>query len=101
MMPELVAAAATAAGVWSYATFHRNSVLFGSTLGRLPGAAGDAKQIALTFDDGPNPEATPRILDTLASEHVPATFFLLGRHVEMWPQLAERVADEQHGVGNH
>ncbi|HMC54139.1 MAG TPA: polysaccharide deacetylase family protein, partial [Gemmatimonadaceae bacterium] len=101
MMPELVGAAATATGLWSYATFYRNSALYGSTLGRLPGAAGSAKQIALTFDDGPNAEATPRILDTLARENVPATFFLLGRHVEKWPQLAKRVADERHGVGNH
>ena len=88
-----------AVGVWTYATFHRNSVLFGHALARLPRRG--ARQIALTFDDGPNPDATPRILDTLGQEGVPATFFLLGRHVERWPLLARRVADEQHGVGNH
>lgn len=57
--------------------------------------------IALTFDDGPNPEATPRILDALAREDVPATFFLLGKHVERWPQLASAVAAAGHQLGNH
>ena len=57
--------------------------------------------MALTFDDGPNPDATPRILDTLAAEGVRATFFLLGKHVERWPDLARRVADQGHVVGNH
>jgi len=95
--------AATGAGVavlgaWSYATFHRNASIFGSALGRLPGGE---KRIALTFDDGPNPDATPRVLDALAKEQVPATFFLLGKHVERWPDLARRVVRDGHGVGNH
>src|SRR4051812_9224367 len=89
---------ATATALWSYGSFHRNSPLFGAALGRL---RGDAKRIALTFDDGPNPHATPAILDVLRAEQVPATFFLLGKHVERWPHLARRVAAEGHGVGNH
>jgi len=95
----IAGATAAAFGAWSYATFHRNSSLFGSALGQLP--RGTTPRVALTFDDGPNPDATPRILDTLAGERVPATFFLLGKHVERWPHLARRLADEGHAVGNH
>lgn len=78
--------------------YHRNSLVFGSVLGRL---ATKARDVALTFDDGPNPVATPRILDVLQSEGVTATFFLLGRHVERWPSIARDVASAGHVVGNH
>lgn len=88
------------AGALAHGTFHRNSPLFGRALGRLP-VARNERVVALTFDDGPNPEATPRILDVLAASGTVATFFLLGRHVERWPALARRVADEGHVVGNH
>lgn len=98
MIASVVGTLTATAGAWSYGAFHRNAALFGSALGRLPG---DARHVALTFDDGPNPVATPRILDTLATEKVPATFFLLGKHVDRWPDLARRVAAEGHGVGNH
>jgi peptidoglycan/xylan/chitin deacetylase (PgdA/CDA1 family) len=98
----IVAAAVglAAAGALAHGTYHRNSPLFGRALGRLPGAAGE-RVVALTFDDGPNPEATPRILDALAATGTIATFFLLGRHVERWPNLARRVVTEGHVVGNH
>jgi peptidoglycan-N-acetylglucosamine deacetylase len=89
-------AAAVAAA--AHGALHRNSPLFGRALGRLPT---DERRVALTFDDGPNPDATPRVLDTLRAEQVPATFFLLGRHVEQWPGLARRVADDGHAIGNH
>ncbi|GAA3089639.1 polysaccharide deacetylase family protein [Streptomyces roseofulvus] len=60
-----------------------------------------AKCIALTFDAGPG-EDTPRLLDVLKKEHVPATFFLLGRkHVERYPEVVRRIADEGHEVANH
>lgn len=88
---------AAAAGVAAHGMFHRNSPIFGRVLGRLP--ARDA--VALTFDDGPSPDATPRILDVLRREHVPATFFLLGRHVDRWPAIAAAVAAGGHVVGNH
>lgn len=84
--------------VGSVATWHRNSPIWGAALGRLPGREA---HVAITFDDGPNPEATPRILDVLAADGVTATFFLLGRHVERWPALAARVAAEGHTLGNH
>lgn len=58
-------------------------------------------RVALTFDDGPNPQATPAILDVLRAENVTATFFLLGKHVERWPDIARRVASDGHDLGNH
>ena len=97
MITPLVLAGVTAA-VGSYGAFYRNSSVFGAALGRLPTRE---KQVALTFDDGPNPTVTPRILDALRSEGVPATFFLLGRYVERWPEIAKRVAADGHALGNH
>jgi peptidoglycan/xylan/chitin deacetylase (PgdA/CDA1 family) len=81
-----------------HGAFHRNSPLFGPALGRI---AGDRKVVALTFDDGPNPDATPLILDTLAEKGVRATFFVLGSHVQRWPELVRRMAQEGHQLGNH
>jgi peptidoglycan/xylan/chitin deacetylase (PgdA/CDA1 family) len=85
-------------GSAAHGAFHRNSPVFGSALGELPGTG---KRVALTFDDGPNPEATPRILDALSEHGVKATFFILGAHAERWPDLVRRVALEGHQVGNH
>jgi peptidoglycan-N-acetylglucosamine deacetylase len=59
------------------------------------------RKIALTFDDGPDTEWTPRILDILKAKHVPATFFVIGESAEMAPQLVQREVDEGHDVGNH
>ncbi|MEU7471141.1 polysaccharide deacetylase family protein [Streptomyces sp. NPDC044984] len=60
-----------------------------------------AKCIALTFDAGPS-EHSARLLDILKKEQVPATFFLLGRrHIERYPELVRRMADEGHEVANH
>jgi polysaccharide deacetylase family sporulation protein PdaB len=59
------------------------------------------KVVALTFDDGPNPEATEQILKILASEGVKATFFMQGSSVNKHPELAKKVADQGHQLGNH
>jgi len=61
----------------------------------------ESRRIALTFDDGPDPDRTPALLDTLAALGAPATFFLLGRAVEKNPELAARIAREGHEIGNH
>ncbi len=87
-----------AAGLAAHGTWHRNSWIFGSALYRLPGAD---NVVSLTFDDGPNPHATPAILDALRREKVPATFFILGRHADRWPSLVRRIADDGHQLGNH
>jgi peptidoglycan/xylan/chitin deacetylase (PgdA/CDA1 family) len=56
---------------------------------------------ALTFDDGPDPVSTPKILDRLASDHAKATFFLIGENAHRHPQLVERIRAEGHEIGNH
>jgi peptidoglycan-N-acetylglucosamine deacetylase len=57
--------------------------------------------IALTFDDGPDPRWTPRILDILKQENVPATFFVIGKNGQAYPELLRRMMDEGHEIGNH
>ena len=59
------------------------------------------KVVALTFDDGPSADWTPKILDALKEEQVKATFFMVGEHVKEFPDVAKRVADEGHEIGNH
>jgi peptidoglycan/xylan/chitin deacetylase (PgdA/CDA1 family) len=55
----------------------------------------------LTFDDGPHPDLTPRLLDLLATERVPGTFFLIGREAEQHPEIVRRIVAEGHAVGSH
>ncbi|MFL5501238.1 MAG: polysaccharide deacetylase family protein [Gemmatimonadaceae bacterium] len=81
-----------------HGAFHRNSPLFGPALGKIESGR---KVVALTFDDGPNPDATPLILDTLREKGVRATFFVLGSHAERWPELVRRISNEGHQLGNH
>jgi peptidoglycan/xylan/chitin deacetylase (PgdA/CDA1 family) len=97
MILELGAGAALVGGA-IHGAFHRNSFLFGRPITGLPRGS---KSVALTFDDGPNPDATPLILDALAARGVRATFFILGRHAERWPDLVKRVSAEGHSIGNH
>jgi len=59
------------------------------------------KRIALTFDDGPDAEWTPRILDVLAKEKVPAAFFVIGINADLEPRLLSRIRREGHEIGNH
>ncbi|QDI93044.1 polysaccharide deacetylase family protein [Salicibibacter halophilus] len=60
-----------------------------------------SNQIALTFDDGPDPRFTEPILDTLQFHDVPATFFVMGARAETYPEFLERMDEEGHDVGNH
>lgn len=57
--------------------------------------------IALTFDDGPDPRWTPAILDILKRENVPATFFIIGKNGQAYPDLVRRIVNEGHEIGNH
>jgi len=57
--------------------------------------------LALTFDDGPDPKWTPAILDILKQENVPATFFIVGKNGQAYPDLVRRIVNEGHEVGNH
>jgi peptidoglycan-N-acetylglucosamine deacetylase len=58
-------------------------------------------KVVLTFDDGPDPEWTPQILDVLKREHAPATFFLIGIQTDKFSGLAQRIYNEGHTIGNH
>lgn len=62
---------------------------------------GRARALHLTFDDGPDPEHTPRMLDLLAAHGARATFFLIGARAEQHPALVERIVREGHALGNH
>jgi len=89
---------ASIAGAVLHGALYPNSPIFGRVISAVPSRDG---QLALTFDDGPNPVATPAILDALGERGVKASFFVLGRHTERWPQLVRRMADEGHVVCNH
>lgn len=57
--------------------------------------------VALTFDDGPHPEITPRLLDLLAAHGLRATFFVIGREAERYPELVARIVADGHALGHH
>lgn len=63
--------------------------------------AGAPGQVALTFDDGPDPDWTPQILDVLKARGVPAVFFVVGKNAEDHPGLVRRIFEEGHELGNH
>ena len=86
-----------AAGGYAYAAMWPASQLFGPTLiaPQRPG------ELALTFDDGPNPAWTPRLLEVLASHDVHATFFLVGKFAQAEPELVRQIVSSGHTIGNH
>jgi peptidoglycan-N-acetylglucosamine deacetylase len=63
--------------------------------------AGGEHQVAISFDDGPDPRWTPKILDILKGANVKAAFFLVGANAERYPKLVRRIVDEGHEIGNH
>jgi peptidoglycan/xylan/chitin deacetylase (PgdA/CDA1 family) len=93
-------AAACGAGALTllyHATYNVRSQLLGETVWR---GRTDTNAVALTFDDGPSLD-TPAVLDALREQRVKATFFLIGRQTERFPQIAQRIVAEGHEVGNH
>ncbi len=95
----LAGASATslAIGGYYYATFWPTSQIFGRTL-TAPRKSGE---IALTFDDGPNPAFTPRLLELLDRHGVKATFFLVGKYASQQSALTRLIASSGHLIGNH
>ena len=91
------AVAGLGAGGFAYASLWPGSRIFGEAL-IAPLRQGE---LALTFDDGPNPAWTPRLLDLLAEHGVRATFFMLGSFAAAEPELVRRVAAAGHLIGNH
>ena len=81
-----------------YAAYSPRSQLYGRT---YLGAARGSRQLALTYDDGPNDPYTFRLLEVLARHQVRATFFLIGRFVAEKPEVAREIARAGHAIGNH
>lgn len=61
----------------------------------------DGPFVAITFDDGPHPKNTPRLLDLLKERGVKATFYVIGQNVSQYPDIARRIVEEGHEIGNH
>jgi peptidoglycan/xylan/chitin deacetylase (PgdA/CDA1 family) len=95
------AAVGLAAGGCAYAALWPGSQVFGQAMIAPRLDSGRAGEIALTFDDGPNPEWTLRLLDVLERFGVKATFFLVGKYASAEPALTRYIANAGHVVGNH
>jgi peptidoglycan/xylan/chitin deacetylase (PgdA/CDA1 family) len=85
----------TAAGLWP------RSRWLGPNVTRLPAAAIERRQYALTLDDGPDPEVTPRVLDLLDAHGVQATFFCIAQRAALQPALVRAIVARGHDVQNH
>jgi len=96
-IPAAAGIAAGVAGVAAWGAVSCTAQLFGPALCRTL----NPTQIALTFDDGPNPAITPQLLALLERHHVCATFFLVGRFVRACPELAREIDARGHVIGNH
>lgn len=90
-------AAAAAASYAGYASMAPHSQLYGRTLTH----GVDSRQLALTFDDGPNDPHTFQLLDLLAQHQAKATFFLIGKYVRRRPEIARAIQSAGHAIGNH
>jgi peptidoglycan/xylan/chitin deacetylase (PgdA/CDA1 family) len=84
-----------AAGLWP------RSQLLGPNWTRLPPQSGLAGRVAITIDDGPDPDVTPLVLSQLAEHRAQATFFCVGNRVERFAALARDIVDRGHAIENH
>jgi peptidoglycan/xylan/chitin deacetylase (PgdA/CDA1 family) len=98
LVPALTCAASAAGAITAYLSMAPTAQWYGRT---FTGLARGARQIALTYDDGPNDPHTLRLLEVLAKHNVHATFFLIGRYVQQQPQIARAIVQAGHVVGNH
>jgi peptidoglycan/xylan/chitin deacetylase (PgdA/CDA1 family) len=85
----------TAVGLWP------RSTLLGPNWTRLPQAAAARRSVAITIDDGPDPDITPRVLDLLEEYQAQATFFCIGARVQRHADLAREIVKRGHAVENH
>ena len=90
-------AVAAAAGASAYAAVHPRAQLFGKTICRT----NSPRKLAITFDDGPNPAITPKLLTLLEQHKARATFFLIGRFLRECPDFAREIVQRGHAIGNH
>ena len=83
------------------AVFWPRARLLGPNLSRLPAAAALRNEVCLTFDDGPDPEVTPRVLDLLDRHHAKASFFCVGARAAMFPEIVKEAVRRGHSIENH
>jgi peptidoglycan/xylan/chitin deacetylase (PgdA/CDA1 family) len=104
-MNDFVITAGATAALLVLAGYHAmapRSQVYGRTfVGNRDGNQSSKREIALTFDDGPNDPYTFRLLELLAERGIRATFFMIGSYVDRRPDIARAVADAGHAVGNH
>src|SRR5712692_7652941 len=94
-LPAVVTTAA--AGLAAYGAAYPRAQLFGRTTCRT----NSPRKLAITFDDGPNPSITPKLLDLLDRYNAKATFFVIGRYVRECPELVQETVARGHEIGNH
>ena len=85
----------TATGLWPRSTW------LGSNWRRLPEAAAARREVAITIDDGPDPQVTPAVLDLLDAQRARATFFCIAAHAQAHPALCREIVRRGHSVQNH
>lgn len=98
MMLTICGGLAAVGGTLGYGLFHPRAGLFGPVLHEAPAAAG---RVAITFDDGPSPQATDRVLEILDRHRAPAAFFIIGENGRRNPELIGRIHKAGHLLGNH
>jgi peptidoglycan/xylan/chitin deacetylase (PgdA/CDA1 family) len=94
---DAAGALATAAGITAYGAVYPRAQMFGPTVCRT----NSPRSLAVTFDDGPNPAITPKLLHLLDRYQAPATFFLIGRFARECPELVREIVARGHAIGNH
>ncbi len=99
ILPIFLGLVAAALIVICFCVFFDQAVL--TRRGTIYRAKTRHKNVVLTFDDGPSPVWTPLILDELKKAGIKATFFMIGHHVQRYPEIARRVVREGHTIGNH
>src|SRR3990170_59477 len=83
------------------AVFWPRGRVLGANLVRLPAAAVARQEVSLTFDDGPDPEVTPRVLDLLDRHRAKASFFCIGEKAAAYPDIVKEIARRGHSIENH
>jgi peptidoglycan/xylan/chitin deacetylase (PgdA/CDA1 family) len=101
LWPWILAAIAANHLVLFAAVFWPRGRLLGPNLVRLPAAAAARNLVSLTFDDGPDPEVTPRVLDLLDRYGMRASFFCVGEKAAAHPEVMREIARRGHGIENH
>jgi peptidoglycan-N-acetylglucosamine deacetylase len=101
MWPSVLAAVLANHAALSAATFFPRSQLLGPNISRLPPAAAARGEMSLTFDDGPHPRVTPRILELLGHYGAKASFFCVGERARAHPDIVREIVRHGHSVENH